>query len=134
MREEITALARYRLQEAYESLEEADILLKEKKTRGAMNRVYYSMFYAALALLATKQLEASKHSGVISLFHKEFVKHQIFPKDIAKFLDVAFDLRNKCDYKDFVIIKEEHVEELLNEAKCFVERSGQLLDKLLETN
>ncbi|HBR16865.1 MAG TPA: hypothetical protein DD725_04545 [Deltaproteobacteria bacterium] len=74
MKEEIKALIEYRLQEAKESREEAEILLKNGKTRGALNRVYYSMFYATLALLASKQLSASKHSGVIALFHREFVK------------------------------------------------------------
>ena len=61
MKEEIAALVQYRLQEATESLEEAEILLREGKTRGAMNRVYYAMFYATIALLAIKHLESSKH-------------------------------------------------------------------------
>ena len=58
MKEEIKALIEYRLQEAKESREEAEILLENGKNRGALNRVYYSMFYATLALLSTKQLSA----------------------------------------------------------------------------
>lgn len=131
MKEEISVLVEYRLQEAFESLEEAEILLREKKTRGAMNRAYYSMFYAALALLAIKQLETSKHSGVISLFHREFVKHNIFPKEIAKFLNVAFDLRNKCDYRDFVTPEEDEVTELLEEARVFVNKADELARDIL---
>lgn len=84
MKEEILALLKYRIQQAEETLEEARILLEKDKIRGAMNRVYYSMFYAACALLASKQLFASKHSGVIALFHREFVKNGEFPKDLAK--------------------------------------------------
>jgi len=58
MKEEIKALIEYRLQEAKESREEAEILLENGKNRDALNRVYYSMFYATLALLSTKQLSA----------------------------------------------------------------------------
>ncbi|NJN63373.1 MAG: hypothetical protein HC795_19310 [Coleofasciculaceae cyanobacterium RL_1_1] len=38
------------------------------------------MFYALLGLLATKGLGTSKHSGVISLFDREFVRTGIFPR------------------------------------------------------
>jgi len=85
-----------------------------------MNRVYYAMFYAVLALLASRGLSATKHSGAISLFHREFVKPGTIPVEIAKFLDIAFDLRNKCDYRDFVIPERERVDELLVAAETFV--------------
>ncbi len=127
--EELNALIKYRLEEASESLEEAEILLKENKLRGAMNRVYYSMFYSALALLASRQLSASKHSGVISVFHKEFVKSGLFPKEVAKFLDVAFDLRNKSDYRDFVLPEKDRIVELIDEAKQFLLQTEKILTK-----
>ncbi len=127
--EELNALIKYRLEEASESLEEAEILLNENKLRGAMNRVYYSMFYSALALLASRQLSASKHSGVISVFHKEFVKSGLFPKEVAKFLDVAFDLRNKSDYRDFVLPEKDRIVELIDEAKQFLLQTEKILTK-----
>jgi len=40
MKKEILELIHYRMKEAFETLEEAQILLKEDKTRGAMNRIY----------------------------------------------------------------------------------------------
>jgi len=120
MKEEIKALIEYRLQEAKESREEAEILLENGKNRGALNRVYYSMFYATLALLSTKQLSASKHSGVISLFHREFVKTGVISPEVAKFLDVAFDLRSKSDYRDFVMPEESKVREVLRESEVFI--------------
>ena len=119
MKEEIKALIEYRLQEAKESREEAEILLENGKNRDALNRVYYSMFYATLALLSTKQLSASKHSGV-SLFHREFVKTGVISPEVAKFLDVAFDLRSKSDYRDFVMPEESKVREVLRESEVFI--------------
>jgi uncharacterized protein (UPF0332 family) len=55
MSEAQAALIRYRLGEAKETLEEARLLARESRWRGALNRVYYAMFYATLALLAVRQ-------------------------------------------------------------------------------
>lgn len=131
MKEEIKALIEYRLQEAKEAREEAEILLEKGKTRGALNRVYYSMFYAVLALLASKHFSASKHSGAISIFHREFVKTGLVSTEVAKFLDIAFDLRNKSDYRDFVVPDESRVKELLNESDVFIQTIESLLNKIL---
>jgi uncharacterized protein (UPF0332 family) len=125
----IQRLIAYRLQEAKEAREEAEILLHNGKLRGATNRVYYAMFYAALALLASKQLTASKHSGVISLFHKEFVKTGLISPETAKFLDIAFDLRNKIDYREFVVPDESVVQELLKESEIFIEAVEAIINK-----
>lgn len=62
MKEETLALIRYRLKEADDSINEARVLLKERMSnRAVMNRLYYAMFYAVLALLQEKQLGTSKH-------------------------------------------------------------------------
>ena len=127
MIEETRALVLYRQQEAREALEEAEILRARNKYRGAMNRVYYAMFYAVLAVLASRGLSAAKHSGAISMFHREFVKPGTIPVEIAKFLDIAFDLRNKCDYRDFVLPDPERVDELLVAAHRFIDEIDMAL-------
>lgn len=130
MKEEIKALVDYRLGQAKESLEEAEILYREKKFRGAINRLYYACFYAVLALLGTKGLSSSKHSGVIALFHREFVKAGIFPKDKARTPNRLFDLRVKEDYKEFITPTKEEVEMLLPEAREFLKEVERVLAEL----
>ncbi len=120
MSEEVRALIDYRIEEAHDALEEATILLQRRKARGALNRVYYAMFYAVLALLASRELSASKHTGAIALFHREFVKTGAIPVEVAKSLDIAFDLRNKSDYRDFVEPDLMQVEELREAAAHFI--------------
>jgi uncharacterized protein (UPF0332 family) len=131
MNEQTAALITYRMQEAKDAREEAEILLHNGKLRGALNRVYYAMFYATLALLASRQLTASKHSGVISLFHKEFVKTGIVSPETAKFFDIAFDLRNKIDYREFVVPDESVVHELLKESAIFIQAVESIINQLL---
>ena len=67
----LVSLLRYRLEQAHETLREAEILLAQAAFRGAVNRAYYAMFYVILALLATRGLGTSKHSGVLALFDRE---------------------------------------------------------------
>jgi len=48
------------------------------------------MFYAVLALLANRQMGTSKHTGVLSLFDREFIKTGIFSRELSKsFLPTA---------------------------------------------
>ena len=86
-------LVKYRMEQAKETIIESEILQEKSSYRGSLNRSYYAMFYAVLALLAVKKLGTSKHSGALSLFDKEFVKAGIFPKELSKNLHLAFDLR-----------------------------------------
>jgi len=82
MNDEKRALLDYRLEQAQEALEAAQILLDQRKYRSSLSRAYYGMFYSVLALLASGGLQATKHTGVISLFDKEFVKTEIFSERI----------------------------------------------------
>ena len=57
-------LALNRIQQAEESLEEAEYLFDGiKSPRSVINRAYYAMFYAILALLIFEKFGSSKHSG-----------------------------------------------------------------------
>jgi uncharacterized protein (UPF0332 family) len=88
--------------------------------RGAINRAYYAMFYALLALLATKQLGASKHSGALALLDREFVKPGLFSTDLSRALWLAFDRRQPHDYGEMVAPDLAATQETLADAKSFV--------------
>ena len=121
MMENIRDLSIYRLSQAQESLREAQVLLREGMSlRSVMNRLYYAMFYAVLALLQTKQLGTSKHSGAIALFDREFVKTGIFPKEMSKALHRAFELRQKGDYLEDLEIARADIDEVTPLAEEFI--------------
>jgi uncharacterized protein (UPF0332 family) len=119
--EQLEELLRYRMDQAGETLREAEILLGESALRGAINRAYYAMFYALLALLATKQLGTSKHSGALGLFDREFVKTGLFPRELSRSLRLAFTLRQTHDYKEMTEVDELTAKSTLTDAKTFVE-------------
>lgn len=123
MNEEQLALIKYRLKEAEDSIEEARVLLREGMSlRAVMNRLYYAMFYAVLALLQEKQIGTSKHTGAISLFDREFIKSGIFCKELSKTLHRAFELRQKGDYIEDAKVTKEDVDEIFPKAIDFVNK------------
>lgn len=123
MNEEQLVLVKYRLKEAADSIEEASVLLKEGMSlRAVMNRLYYAMFYAVLALLQEKQMGTSKHTGAISLFDREFIKSRIFDKELSKTLHRAFELRQKGDYMEDAEVTKEDVDEIFPKAIDFVNK------------
>jgi uncharacterized protein (UPF0332 family) len=123
MDEDKKVLIKYRLSQAKDSIDEAKTLLREGKSfRSVINRLYFAMFYAVLALLQEKQIGTSKHTGAISLFDREFVKIGIFSKDMSKMLHRAFELRQKSDYMERVEITKEDVDEILPYTEEFVRR------------
>ena len=120
-------LALYRLSRAHETIEDARLLLEQGRLPAAANRIYYAMFYAATAVLITKGLSSSRHTGIISLFHREFVKTCLFPADLAQFIDVAFDERLESDYGDYVRPERIELERLLVSAGQFVAKAEELV-------
>lgn len=118
--EQLEDLLRFRMEQAHETLHEAEILLDGAALRGAANRAYYAMFYALLGLLATRQLGASKHSGAISLFDREFVKMGLFPRELSRALHLGFDRRQRYDYGEMIPLTGEIAEETLRDARIFV--------------
>jgi len=114
-------LARYRIKQALESLEEAKFLLSGKKSpRSVINRAYYSMFYAVLALFVYEPYSSSKHSGVLSYFNKRFIKEGVFLKDIGRSINKAFELRQRGEYREYVELSYEQVEPFVDEAEVFI--------------
>ncbi len=77
--EKIRALAGYRMEQAADALQAARTLIDAGLPRDAVNRAYYAIFYGVLALLVTRRLGASKHSGALTLFSREFVKKGLLP-------------------------------------------------------
>jgi uncharacterized protein (UPF0332 family) len=122
------ALILYRLEQARSTLRQSEILANADEWSGVVNRAYYAMFYAALALLLTKDLGTSKHTGVLALIDREFVKPGLLPKEMSRVLRAAFNARQKIDYKELVVIEPERAREVLAHAKTFIEVVAEYLD------
>lgn len=112
----------YRLEQAQIALDDA-IYLNDggRSPQSIVNRCYYAMFYATIALLQDIGKAPTKHSGIISLFDTEYVLKGIFPRELSKDLHKAFELRQTSDYKVRPAMSEEQVNEEIDKASRFVE-------------
>lgn len=114
------ALVQHRLEQADQAMRVGEMALEAGYLRDAVNRFYYAMFYAVLALLATRKMETSKHHGAIALFDKEFVKTGVFSKELSAWLHGAFEQRMEVDYKTLTALTTDEVRVLFRQTEDFV--------------
>lgn len=100
-------------------LRSAEILLEDEDFESAISRTYYAMFYSAQAMLLTKNLSFSSHKGVISTFGIHFVKTGIFPREMGRELNRAFEKRQIGDYTYNFVITREEAEQILANGRSF---------------
>lgn len=111
---------KYRFQRAEESLDDAFILIENKKWNTAINRLYYSCFYAVIALLLKNNIETRTHDGARTKFSNEFIKTGKLDKKYGKLFSKLFDYRQKGDYGDLFDFDEIIVLPLVDQVKDFV--------------
>jgi uncharacterized protein (UPF0332 family) len=126
--EKIQALMRYRLEQAAEALAAAKLNLANGLERSAVNRAYYAMFYAVLALLATRQTETSRHSGAIAQFDQVYVKPALLRKEFSRWLHEAFLRRQAVDYGAEADLSRDEIDTLLAHAREFLAGVRQYLE------
>jgi len=112
-REEIEA----NLERSEASLNATRTLIAEDHFDFAASRAYYAVFYAATALLLAQGLEFSRHSGVITAIHRDFVKPGKLNQQFGKDLNWLFELRSVGDYGETRHVPQEDAEKALKAAK-----------------
>jgi len=113
-------LINYRLQRAYEALEDARILAGASRWNTCVNRLYYACFYAVSALLIQNSLSSSKHTGIRSFFNRHYVKTGKVTKEMAQIYNDLFERRQESDYLDFIHFEESEVRPLISKAEAFI--------------
>jgi uncharacterized protein (UPF0332 family) len=111
----------YRFSRAQESYEEALIMIDNKRWIAAMNRLYYSCFYAVIALLLKNDLEPRSHSGVRTKLSEMYIKTGKIDPKFGKLFSDLYDYRQKGDYGDLYDYDENTVLPLVDQVKEFIE-------------
>ena len=113
-------MIRYRLARAKDTYEDAEILAEREKWNSTINRLYYSAYYAVMALLLDSDLKPTTHNGAKSNFSEYFIKNGKISKEFGKTFSQLFTWRQKGDYDDLfdfnrdkVLPYFEHVKKLI---------------------
>lgn len=125
-KEEIAA----NLERAEKSIAAAKKLASDKYYDFAASRAYYSVYYAATAILLKDNLEFRKHSGVIASIHQKFIKTGKLDKEFGKDLNWLFELRSVGDYGASIHVPRQEAEKAIVAAERFVEAIKKLIVSL----
>ncbi len=117
--------AKYRMEKSRETLEAAELLIRNGNWNSAVNRLYYAAYYAITGLLVKAGIETKTHTGVKTQFFLHFVKTGKISMSLGKLYTDLFDWRQKGDYGDFFDFTEADV-------APFLEPIKQLIDAVIE--
>ena len=113
------ALIAYRMQRAYDTMKEAEVMIRETFYNAAINRMYYACYYATVALLLKNNIQTQTHNGVKTMLG--------LPLRIGKTFTTLFEKRHSGDYDDFMFCDKEMVDELFPQAELFIKSVDELL-------
>lgn len=123
------ALITYRIQRAYETLKEAEVMIRESFYNASVNRMYYACYYAAVALLLKFDIQAQTHNGVKTMLGLHFISTGKLPLKIGKTFSTLFEKRQSGDYDDFVYCDREMVEDLYPQVQLFIDSIKEMLTR-----
>ena len=125
--EEKNRLIQIKIAKAEESYQTGDEILADHPTF-AVNRYYYSLFYAVSALLLHYDTPVRTHKGVVTEFNKQCVKTGIFTREEGRLFAKVFQWRNRGDYDDFTEFTQEDVESIRLPVREFIDKLKDLLE------
>ena len=114
-------VVKYWWEKAKESLQSAKREFDVGSYHFAINRIYYTAYYAVSALLLKNQLSFKKHTGVRSAFHQEFIKANIVDSQWGKAYDRFFEDRQEGDYVEVIDFEKEYVGGQIHVCEKFIE-------------
>lgn len=127
--EQRKALNLARLKRSKQHLKSARDLLLNDDFADSVSRSYYAIFQAARALLALEGIESRKHSGVISLFNRHFVKTGKVGKRLGVILKDSRRSREMADYTELAEFSREDAEGQIADAEAFLREVESLIAK-----
>ena len=127
-----TEYIRYRLDASYTTFDAARVLADNGFWNSAVNRLYYSVFYAISALLVLHDIQTNKHSSVKSQFSLHFIKTGVFDKKYGLLLSELFDWRQKGDYENIFDYDQESVQPLFIPVKEMLDLIKEEIQKSMD--
>lgn len=117
----------YKVSKSVEIFEDAKLLAQNERWNSCVNRLYYSSFYLANALLYQNDIKAGTHNGVKTQLFLNFVKTEKLNKEDGKLYSHLFDWRQETDYADFIEFDRSTVEPLIEKVRDLNQRIRKLI-------
>lgn len=122
-------LIQYKIRRARQTYDEAVLLLNNNAFNATVNRLYYACFYAASALLLTKDISPKTHAGTKQMFGLHFISPGIVGEQSGNFYAEIFEMRQEADYEDLLSYEGDEVSVLLEQAHTLISEAEQYISK-----
>jgi uncharacterized protein (UPF0332 family) len=119
-----------RIDNAFQSLREAKVMIDNCFWNAAINRMYYACFYAATALLLKNGIETQTHAGTRQMLGLHFIRTGKLSVEYGDCYSNLFAKRHSGDYDAYIYFDRDTVETIYPQAEAFI----QALKKLIEND
>ena len=97
--------------------------MEAEQYKSANNRAYYAIFHAINAIHDVNGKAYKRHKDAVANFNKDYVKTEIFPREMGRKIGEAEEIRLASDYDDFYIASREEAERQITVADEFIQLS-----------
>jgi len=111
------SLCIYRLNSGKEKIKVCELLYQSGYYKDANNRAYYSIFNSIRAVLSLEPADFKKHKDVIAYFNQNYIKPEIFPRELGHKISLANAIREDSDYLDSYMIDKKETNEQIDTTK-----------------
>ena len=125
--EERNSVVQFRIVKAKNTFSEIALLTNHALWQNAANRLYYACYYAVTALLIHHGIETKTHQGIINQMGLHFVLTGILSQKEGMLFKDLFELRQECDYADWIVINKEDIIPLIEPAEKFIAKIEKLI-------
>lgn len=113
---------------ALKAMRAAETLRSEDLLEDSVSRAYYAVLHAAKAALLVHDQQAKSHAGVRRLFGQVLIKSGEVQGEWGRILSREQDQREVAEYDVDLELEPEAVDELLTDARRFLERMAQYIE------
>ena len=117
----------YRIEKSGNTMTEAEDNAKLGHWSLVANRLYYSLFHMAAALLLDKGIHFRSHAGAIRAIGLHFVTKGLLSTEEGKLISRLEGMRNTGDYDDLFDWKEEQIMPLFEPTRQLLANMRQLI-------
>ena len=123
-----------RLTQARESIEDAELLYREKiGNKLVIAKLYHAMIYCLFTLFGIRDIGNLTHADIIERFDKEYVQKGIFDAGLLDVMRHAYDLTHECDCEHMPVPTDEDIELTMHAAKKFINEVENCLGQRLNS-
>lgn len=122
MKQSNEEVIKYRIERAYECLEEAKIMAETKHWNTVVNRLYYACFYMVGALIIKNDMFTSLQDDIKTKFDM-YIKSGKIDENFGRLFTELHDKgQEEEDYRNFKTYTKEEIEPLITQTSDLIEK------------